>query len=55
MVKVTVLFLTLGNSSVGMAQWAGVELPAVTGSYGVGTGFYLWLIRGDRVCMPMEV
>lgn len=34
---VTVLFLTLGNTSVGMAQWAGVELPAVTGKYGVGT------------------
>lgn len=34
---VTVLFLALGNSSIGLAQWAGVELPAVTGKYGVGT------------------
>ncbi|GMA98927.1 hypothetical protein [Pelosinus sp. IPA-1] len=34
---VMVLFLALGNSSVGLAEWAGVELPAVTGPYGVGT------------------
>ncbi|MCC5465971.1 alpha/beta hydrolase family protein [Pelosinus baikalensis] len=34
---VTVFLLTLGNTSVGLAQWAGVELPAVTGPYGVGT------------------
>jgi len=34
---VAIFLLTLGNSSVGMAQWAGVQLPAVTGSYGVGT------------------
>lgn len=31
------LFLVLGNSSMGLAQWAGAELPAVTGPYGVGT------------------
>lgn len=34
---VTVFLLALGNCSIGLAQWAGVELPAVTGSYGVGT------------------
>lgn len=34
---VTALFLSLGTSSIAMAQWAGVELPAVTGKYGVGT------------------
>lgn len=34
---VTIFLLTLGNTSVGLAQWAGVELPAVTGPYGVGT------------------
>lgn len=34
---VTVLFFSLGNSSIVLAQWAGVELPAVTGKYGVGT------------------
>lgn len=31
------LLLVLGKSSVGLAQWTGVELPAVTGPYGVGT------------------
>jgi pimeloyl-ACP methyl ester carboxylesterase len=36
-VIVAVLFLSLGNTSIGLAQWAGVELPAVTGPYGVGT------------------
>ncbi|GMA98926.1 hypothetical protein [Pelosinus sp. IPA-1] len=34
---ITVLLLALGNSSIGITQWAGVELLAVTGSYAVGT------------------
>jgi hypothetical protein len=34
---ITVLLLALGNSSIGIAEWAGVELPVVTGPYEVGT------------------
>lgn len=34
---ITVLLLVLGSSSIGIAQWAEVELPVVTGPYEVGT------------------